>query len=100
MFMIIAKLHRVRGNAILAACDSELFGKCIEGKKGVKLSIKGNFFDGEEVSEEEFKTMLCQATSANLIGKRTVALAIKLGYIDPDCVTKIAGTPHALMFCV
>jgi hypothetical protein len=98
--MIIAKLHRVRGNAILAACDSELLGKCLKGKEGVKLSVKGDFFDGDEVSDEEFKTMLCQATSANLIGKRTVAAAIKFGHIDPDCVTKIAGIPHALMFCV
>jgi hypothetical protein len=37
------------------------------------------------------------ATIANLVGEIAVKCAIELGLIDPECVIKIKGIPHAQM---
>ncbi len=95
--MIRAKLHLVGGEALLAACDSELFGKCLEDDSGFRISIK-DFYDGGEVTEDEFGEMLAQATSANLVGAKTVNVAAKRKLVDPDKVKEVAGVPHALLF--
>lgn len=84
---------------MLAACDCEIFGKSLEDSE-VVLNIGGSFYDGAEVTEEEFCMMLTQATSANLVGERVVGIAIKNGDIDPSNVRVIDGVPHAMLFCM
>lgn len=80
---------------LLAACDSDILGKTF--KEG-ELQIEcGRFYDGEEVSVEEFITQLGQCTIANLVGKRTVEAAISEGFVDEGCVIWIGGVPHAQM---
>jgi len=96
--MIRAKLHLIGGEALLAACDADLFGSCLEDDSGVKINLKGSFYDGAEVSEEEFKNMLCQSTSANLVGPKTVALAVELQIVEQENVLEVNGVPHALVF--
>ena len=93
--MIIAKFHRQSGEVLLAACDSELFGKCLEDDE-LKLDLGTEFFNGEKVDEDEFSSMLVQATSANLVGPKCVELAVKMEMVHPDAVIKICGVPHAM----
>ncbi len=95
--MIRAKLHLIGGEALLAACDAELFGNCLEDDSGFSISLKG-FYDGGEATEDEFGGMLAQATSANLVGAKTVGVAVRLKLVDPDNVREVAGVPHALLF--
>ncbi len=82
---------------MLAACDSELFGKCLE-TEDLKLDLGTEFFNGEKVTEDEFCSMLVQATSANLVGPRTVELAVKMELVHPDAVMEICGVPHSMFF--
>lgn len=96
--MIIARFHRQSGEMLLAACDEELFGKCLESDE-LKLDMGSSFFDGEKVTDEEFCGMLAQATSANLVGQRAIALAIEQGYVHSDAVLIVCGVPHAIFFC-
>ena len=95
--MINAKFHRQGSEILLAACDSELSGKCFETDEQ-KLDLGIEFYNGEEVTEEEFCSMLVQATSANLVGPRTVELAVKMETVHPDSVIEICGVPHAMFF--
>ena len=44
--MIIAKFHRSGGEILLAACDSELKGKCFETDE-LKLDMGIEFYNGE-----------------------------------------------------
>ena len=97
--MIIAKFHRQSGEILLAACDSELFGKCLESDD-LKLDLGTEFFNGEKVNENEFCSMLVQATSANLVGPITVKLAVKMEMVHPDAIIEICGVPHAMFFCM
>jgi len=103
--MIIAKFHRQGGELLLAACDSELFGKCLESNSDesaeeLKLDLGTEFFNGEKVDEDEFCSMLVQATSANLVGSKTVELAVKMEMVHPDSVMEICGVPYAMFFCM
>jgi hypothetical protein len=40
---------------------------------------------------------LQMATIANLVGKRTLEVATRHGFVDPGCVLTIGGIPHAQM---
>ena len=95
--MIIARFHRSSGEILLAACDSELIGKCFE-TEDIKLDLGIEFYNGEEVTEDEFCGMLAQATSANLVGPRVIELAVKENMVHPDAVIEICGVPHAMFF--
>lgn len=80
---------------LLAACDSDILGKTF---KDGELSIEcGRFYDGEEVSVEEFITQLRQCTIANLLGEKTVHAAVDEGFVDENCIIWIGGVPHAQM---
>ena len=82
--MIRAKFHNQGGEILLAACDRELFGKVLEDESGICLNLRGSFYDGPEVTEEEFCNMLAQATSANLVGERVIAIAVRLEEVEPE----------------
>jgi uncharacterized protein len=79
---------------LLAACDEELLDTSHkEGK--FHLQVPASFYDGHRVEEEGLGAYLRACTVANLVGSRTVAVAIGLGLVDPRNVLTIAGVPHA-----
>ncbi len=90
------KVYRVRGEILVAVCDSEIVGKTFR-EGDLKIEVKEEFYGKEEVSEEEVKKALKMATIANITGKRAVELAIKIGIIDKDNVLKIGDCLHAQM---
>ncbi len=90
------KVYRVRGEVLVAVCDSELVGKVFkEGE--LKIEVKEDFYGSEDFDEEEVKKMLRRATIANITGQRAVDLALKMGLIDKDRILYIANCPHAQM---
>ena len=78
-------------------CDAELIGKTFEDKK-IVLSVSERFYSGEVKPEAEVRKILCNAESANLVGKRVVTIAVKEGYIKKEDVLLIAGVPHAQVY--
>ncbi len=94
--MFRMKVYNVRGETLVAVCDSELVGKVFsEGK--LKIEIKESFYGTEEFEEKEVTSALKKATIANITGERAVNLAIKIGIVDKDRVLRISGCPHAQM---
>ena len=94
--MISIKIYRRANDVLIGACDEKLIGKKYEEGK-YQIDVKKDFYDGERVTSDILKKLLKDATIANLVGKETVNCAIKMGLIDPDCVIKIKGIPHAQM---
>ena len=93
---ISMKLYKKGEDILIGACDEELLGKRLkEGK--LRLHVKKTFYGGRLVDEKTFEAYLKEATIANLVGKRTVECAIKMGYVNPRCVLYIQGVPHAQM---
>ena len=79
---------------LVAACDQELVGTSHkEGK--FHLQVPASFYDGLRVDADTLRVYLRGATVANLVGRRTVDVAIALSLVDPANVLVIAGVPHA-----
>ncbi|MFH1500582.1 MAG: DUF424 family protein [archaeon] len=93
------KVHRSYRD-VVAICDSELLGKTFEeGKKF--LDIRETFYNGEEVSEEKIiKTILdftAEDATFNIVGEKSVNLALKTGIISEEGIKKVQGVPFALI---
>lgn len=94
--MISIKIYKQGNDLLIGACDVHLIGKKFKDGK-FQLDVSKEFYDGKRVNAETLKKYLENATIANLVGKKTVNCAIKLGLVDPECVLKIKGVPHAQM---
>ena len=92
--MISVKRHSTGTQLLVAACDRGLIGKrFVEGE--LCLDVRAGFFEGEKVEKELFLEVLALSTIANLVGDETVNAAIEAGLVDPECVIRIQGVPHA-----
>ena len=79
---------------LVAACDTELLDTSHrEGK--FKLDVPASFYDGLRVDADSLGAYLRGATVANLVGKRSVDVAVSLGLVDPGNVPVVSGVPHA-----
>lgn len=94
--MISIKIHKKGNDILIGACDENLLGKKFEEGK-FQIDVSKDFYGGEKISSEGLKKYLQIATIANLVGKLTIKCAIDIGFIDPSCVIKIKGVPHAQM---
>jgi len=94
--MISIKIYKQGNDILIGACDEKLIGKKFkEGK--FQIDISREFYEGKKISIDALKKYLENATIANLVGEQAVKCAIELGLVDPDCVLKIKGIPHAQM---
>ena len=92
---MIVKIHKADGGKmVLAVCDSELLGKKVEdGKKHLDLS--SDFYNGEEMSDQDVCDLMRNAYILNLVGKKSVTLAVNEDLISGDYVSEIKGIPYA-----
>jgi uncharacterized protein len=97
----VMRVHRVRTEFVLAACDAELVGKELPvGDAGRTVSISSHFYGERRVSKEELLWALQRATIANLLGARVTRLAEEEGYIAPGGTGELGGVPHAEIFAM
>jgi hypothetical protein len=85
---------------IVAICDSDLLGKKFEEGK-FQLDLTGNFFKGEETSEEEIIKIIIKMSkedaSFNIVGNKSINAGIKAGIISKEEINKIQEVPFALV---
>jgi len=96
---MLVKIHSSYRN-IVAICDSNLIGKTFEENNRC-IFINPNFFNGEEKSEQDILEIIEKGTyedyTFNIVGKESVALALKAGIIRLEGITEIQGIPIALV---
>ncbi|MDE1821396.1 MAG: DUF424 family protein [Euryarchaeota archaeon] len=91
---VVLRVHRVRGEVVVAACDSELIETELQvGKCPVKVS--SHFYGRIAVSEEEFVAQVRRGTIVNLLGARTIGWAVKAGLLAVEGAGSLGGVPHA-----
>ncbi len=91
---VYVNVRKMGRNVLLAICDAEILGKTLrEGK--IVFCVKENFYKGARVSIEEALPMIENSTIVNMVGRNVVREAIERGYVHPEAVLDIAGTPHA-----
>lgn len=98
LFIKIHRSHNVR--PVVAICDSDILGKKFE--EGIRqLDVRENFYKGEEVDDEAAMHILrvqsVEDASFNIVGKKSIELAIKAGIIPKEGVGKVKGIPFALV---
>jgi hypothetical protein len=93
------RVHKTSQGTIIAACDKELLGKVLEeGDRHLDL-IKYADFYGKASSESELTKLLeGEYDSINLVGKRAVSVAIKLGIVEQSNVMHIKKVPYLQVY--
>ena len=94
--MISVKVYSHGRDVLVAACDSDILGQTFRSKD-LKIHVSEGFYKGDRGDEELLVNRLQVCTVANLVGKKTLEVAIKHGFVDPKCVLDIGGVPHAQM---
>ena len=86
---------------IVAVCDSDLVGKKFE--EGIKqLDVRESFFKGEEIAERELQKIMIDESkddsTFNIVGKKSVELAMNAGILTEKSIGHVEGIPFALIF--
>ncbi len=96
---VVMRVHRVRAEFLVAACDAELLGRDLPvGEAGRTVRVSSQFYGERRVSREELLWALQRATIANLLGARVLRLAEEGGFIQPGGAGSLGGVPHAEIF--
>ncbi len=97
----VMRVHRVRAEFVVAACDAELLGRDLPvGSAGRTVKVSAHFYGERRVSREELLWALERATIANLLGERVLRLAEEGGFIAPGSSGSLGGVPHAEIFAL
>ncbi len=82
---------------IVAVCDRELLNTTIShGELSVKISEA--FYGNCPASEEMVRAALKKAGNINLMGKRSVSVAIEMGLVTQSGCIMIGDIPHAQVY--
>ena len=80
-------------DTLVAVCDKDLIGKTLRDGK-IKLEVKKEFYGDQLTTPEEAAKALSEANTGNIVGKKSVKIAIEKNLVDPSAVIHIAGIPH------
>ena len=98
---IVMRIHRVRAEVVVAACDAELLGTDLPvGTKGGKVRISPDFYGERPVSREELVWAMRRGTVVNLLGRRVLAVAREEGLVAEEGLGTLGGVPHAEIFAM
>jgi hypothetical protein len=90
---MIVKVHETKNGTIVAVVDKEILGERFEEGE-LQLDLASSYYKGEQKSPEEIGDLMRNAYGVNLVGERTIRLAIDEGIIEEDMVRRIAGIPY------
>lgn len=96
MFVNIIKSYR----NVVAVSDKELIGKKFyEGN--MQLYVKENFYKGEEKTSEEIAEILAdmklEDATFNIVGEKSVGVALECGIISEEQIGEVQGIKFALV---
>lgn len=96
MFVRIIRSYR----DVVAICDSDILGKKFEEGQ-FQIDVKEGFYKGDEMDEDETKEiilkMAMEDATFNIVGKKSVNLAINTGIITREGIKTIQGIPIAMV---
>lgn len=85
---------------IVSVCDEDLLGKVFEEGKAV-LNVRESFYNGEKIDDNELLKLMQDLVKSdvtfNIVGEKSIKIALKAGIISEEGVKKIQGIPYALV---
>lgn len=97
--MFAVNESRQAGQVLVAACDPDLLDTAHE-EGDLQLSVPSSFYDGDRLDENGLRVRLSGCTIANLVGERTIAVAVAMGLILSENIATIGGVPHAQFMAI
>jgi uncharacterized protein len=93
------RIHENGGQRVVAVCDEELIGKALsDGKTYLDLEAHRGFYVGEKADAAGVKKALASFTSANLVGKNAVKVALGMDLASNDDVMYINRIPYIQIY--
>ncbi len=97
--MVYLRIHESGGQRVVAVCDEELIGRALtDGKAYLDLDMHRGFYVGEKTDAANVKKALASFTSANLVGKNAVKVALGMGLVAADDVMYINRIPYIQIY--
>ena len=97
--LMYLKIHKIGNETIVAACDKEHIGKVLrKGALTLDLDKYRSFYIGEPCEEKALEYALSDCTSANLVGKKSVGVALLLKLASEASVLKFGEVPHLQLY--
>ena len=95
------KVHETEKGKIVAACDKELVGKVLE-EEGICIDLDSyrDFYVGNTATKDEIKDALKEFSSANLVGKKVVGIAVEDGVVDEGYIKYIKDIPYIQIYSI
>ncbi|MGA2161906.1 MAG: DUF424 domain-containing protein [Methanoregula sp.] len=92
------KIHRSPGTGdVVAVCDRELLNTTITDGD-LRVTISDGFYGTTCVDEAAVTEALSRGDNINLMGERSVGVAVKLGLVSrADCII-IGSVPHVQIY--
>ena len=91
------KIINASGNLMLNICDPELVNKTVHDGN-TKIKINPSYYAQKDVDEHEAKNLLEKCTSINMVGEKTISLAISLGIGSEKSIRRIEGIHSLIVF--
>ena len=93
------KIHESTAGRIIAVCDADILGKKFqEGEAMLDLEKFKGFYAGKKCNEKEVADTMKHFTSANVVGKKAVAIFIENGYASKEDIKSINGVPYIQVY--
>ena len=96
---MLIKIHKAY-RPVVAICDKALIGKTFK-EDNKKIFLRENFFQGEEKTKEELikeiKRQQIEDATFNIVGEKSIQIALDCGIISEKGIKKIQGVPIALV---
>jgi hypothetical protein len=92
------KVHHSPGTGdIVAVCDRELLNTTLRHGE-LSIQVTEWFYGNCPASEERVRATLKEAGNINLMGKRSVSIAIDMGLVTQSGCIMIGEIPHAQVY--
>ena len=86
-----------KGNVLVNICDEELIGRTVtEGK--LKMHISKEFYFGEMVDATEALDLIKRCAIVNLVGHRSVSLAVSNNVGARQAIREIEDVPFLMVY--
>ena len=92
--IMYVKIHHTKYRDVVAICDKDLIGKKFS-ENNLELNISERFYKGNNLDDEEVIIIMKNSEALNIVGKKSVELAIKNNIVSKNQVITIQGIPYA-----
>ncbi len=90
---MLVKIHKLNDKTLVAVCDEDLVGRIFE-EKNLVLDLKRSFYEGEKKGDAEVGDLIRNADQINVVGKKSIKLALDEELITKEEIKYVDGIPH------